>query len=105
MSHSVSREEKPSYPLAKKMINKFKILEKSIWSNKYFCKLALLDHLRECLEKDNYLKATDTPKNSIGYKNLDKELMDLKIILELYFDKSEKLYSTRLKKFISKLLK
>ncbi len=88
------------------MDSKLHQLQKSIWSDKYFCKLALLDHLRECLEKDNYLKATDTPpKNSIGYKNLDKELMDLKIILELYFDKSEKLYSTRLKKFISKLVK
>ncbi|MEI7452516.1 MAG: hypothetical protein WCK37_04960 [Candidatus Falkowbacteria bacterium] len=45
---------------------------KSKWSDKYLCKLALLDHLRECLEKDNYLKATDAPKSSEGYKNLDK---------------------------------
>jgi hypothetical protein len=33
------------------------------WNSKYLCKLALFDHLRECLEKDNFLKATDTPKN------------------------------------------
>lgn len=51
------------------MDSKLHQLQKSIWSDKYFCKLALLDHLRECLEKDNYLKATDTPKNS--FQNCD----------------------------------
>lgn len=74
-------------------------------SDKYFCKLALLDHLRECLEKDNYLKATDTPKDSEGYKNLDKELMDLKIILEFYFDGNTELYQKRLNKFLENLNK
>jgi len=74
-------------------------------SNKYFCKLALLDHIRECLEKDNYLKATDEPKTSDGYKNLDKELMDLKIILDFYFDKNEELYNKRIDKFLENLEK
>lgn len=72
------------------------------WSNKYFCKLALLDHLRECLEKDNYLKAIDAPKDSEGYKNLDKELMDLKIILNLYFSDNDELYKTRVDKFLER---
>jgi len=87
------------------MENKIIQLKKGIWSNKYFCKLALLDHLRECLEKDNYLKATDAPKNSDGYKNLDKELMDLKVILDLYFDDNNELYTQRIDKFIDKLEK
>jgi len=74
-------------------------------ANTYLCKLALLDHLRECLEKDNYLKATDAPKDSEGYKNLDKELMDLKIILDFYFDGKEELHEIRLNKFLEKLNK
>lgn len=78
---------------------------KSTRSNKYLCKLALLDHLRECLEKDNYLKATDTPKDSEGYQNLDKELMDLKIILDFYFDGNTPLYTKRLQKFLENLNK
>lgn len=75
----------------------------SKWSDKYLCKLALLDHLRECLEKDNYLKATDASKNSVGYKNLDKELMDLKIILDFYFDDNDGLHKERIDKFLEKL--
>ena len=74
------------------------------WSNKYFCKLALLDHIRECFEKDNYLKATDTPKTDKGYEMLDKELMDLKIILDLYFQDSD-WEEKRLSKFIENLEK
>ncbi len=83
----------------------FKKLKENKRSNKYFCKLALLDHIRECLQKDNYLKATDADKNSIWYQNLDKELMDLKIILDLYFDWNEKLYLKRLNKFLENLNK
>jgi len=79
-----------------------KILE-GIWENKYFCKLALFDHIRECLQKDNYLKAIDEPKDSEKYKDLDKELMDLKIILDLYFADNDNLYKKRLKKFKEKM--
>ncbi len=68
-------------------------------------KLALLDHLRECLEKDNYLKGADTPKDSKEYANLDKELMDLKIILEMYFEGNVELYEKRLDKFLQNLNK
>jgi hypothetical protein len=85
------------------MDNKFKKLLTIKWSDKYLCKLALLDHLRECLMKDNYLKATNEPKNSKKYAQLDKELMDLKIILDFYFHKNQSLYKTRLNKFWSKL--
>ncbi len=81
---------------------KIKKLKRGKWSDKYFCKLALLDHIRECLEKDNYLKAADKPKNSKGYQNLDKELMDLKVILDFYFSSSRKLYERRIKKFWEK---
>ncbi len=83
---------------------KIELLKQGKWSDKYFCKLALLDHLRECLEKDNYLKATDTPKTDSGYVNLEKELMDLKIILDFYFENSE-LYDKRLNRFIENLNK
>ena len=87
------------------MNNKIEKLKKSKWSDKYLCKLALLDHLCECLEKDNYLKATDAPKDSVEYKSLDKELMDLKIILDMYFDDKDKLYTERINKFIDNLEK
>ena len=85
------------------MSNK-KLLEGE-WGNKYFCKLALLDHIRECLQKDNYLKAIDEPKSSKKYEELDKELMDLKIILNLYFADNDNLYEERLKKFKNKMKK
>ncbi len=78
------------------MQNKIEKLKKGKWSDKYFCKLSLLDHLRACLEKDNFLKATDAAKDSIGYTNLDKELMDLKIILAFYFNGNGELYNQRL---------
>ena len=82
------------------MNDKIQQLKNGAWSNKYFCKLALLDHIRECLEKDNYLKATDEQKDSAGYKNLDKELMDLKIILDFYFAGEKDLYQKRIDKFL-----
>ena len=82
------------------MDDKYETLKQERWSDTYFCKLALLDHLRECLEKDKYLKAIDESKDSEKYKALDKELMDLKIILTLYFDDSESLESERLDTFI-----
>jgi hypothetical protein len=85
------------------MNKKIKTLSENKWSDRYFCKLAILDHLRECLEKDNYLKATDTPKDSPDYQNLEKELMDLYILLNIYFKDSPQLLETRLDKFISKL--
>ena len=78
-------------------------LLKGEWESKYFCKLSLLDHIRECLQKDNYLKAVDEPKDSEKYKDLDKELMDLKIILDLYFADNENLYEKRLEKFKEKM--
>lgn len=87
------------------LAEKYEQIKKGKWANKYFCKLALLDHIRECLEKDNYLKATDTPKDSEGYNNLDKELMDLKIILDLYFVDNNGLFETRIGKIYDKLEK
>lgn len=85
------------------MDNNILKLKKGKWTNKYFCKLSVFDHIRECLEKDNYLKAIDAPKESEGYENLDKELMDLKIILECYFYDMDELYKKRIGKFISHL--
>lgn len=85
------------------MNEKLKQLKQGKWSDKYFCKLALLDHLRECLEKDNHLKAIDAPKDSDGYKALDKELIDLRIILELYMEGKEDLFEARLDKFLANL--
>jgi hypothetical protein len=73
------------------------------WHDVYLCRLALLDHLHECLEKDKYLKATDAPKNGEGYVALDKELADLKIILDLYFYNQPELLLQRQAKFLSKL--
>ncbi len=84
---------------------KFKKLFDLKWSDKYFCKLAILDHLRECLEKDNYCKSMDIPKTDIAYQNLDKELMDLKIILDFYFNEGGDLYEKRLDKFIENIKK
>jgi len=86
----------------KKMEEKIKYLIEEFWHDKYVCKLAILDHLRECLEKDNHLKALDIPKTAIEYKNLDKELMDLKIILDFYFVDNQELYIERINKFMEK---
>lgn len=46
------------------MEKKLKALQKGKWSNKYFCKLALRDHVRECWEKDCHLKSINAPKHS-----------------------------------------
>ena len=75
------------------------------WSNKYFCRLNILDHLRECVERDNYLKGTNTPKTDEKYLSLDKEFTDLKIMLDLYLDSMNDLYTARLNKFYEKLEK
>ncbi len=85
------------------MKEKLKLLHEKKWWNKFLCTLSLFDHIRECLEKDNYLKAIDAPKNSEGYKNLDKELMDLKIILGFYFEEEDELYKKRIDKFMENL--
>ena len=75
------------------------------WSDKYLCRLCVLDHLRDCLEKDNHLKATDSPKDSAGYMALDKELMDLRIVLELYFAGRDELADQRLDKYLANMNK
>lgn len=75
-------------------------IKAGIFSDRYVTKLAILDHLRECLEKDNYLKAIDANKNSNEYSALDKELMDLNILLEIYFSTNDELRTDRIKKFL-----
>ncbi len=82
------------------MDSKIQILIQNGWNDKYLCKLAVLDHIRECLEKDNYLKATDIPKGDAGYAALDKELMDLNILLNMYFADDTNLREARIEKFI-----
>jgi hypothetical protein len=57
------------------------------------------------MEKDSYLKSVDEPKDSEKYVAFDKELMDLKIILNLYFNDNETLESERLGKFVKNLEK
>jgi hypothetical protein len=80
-------------------------LKAKFWGNKYFCKAEILNQVRACLELDNYLKATETPKADPMYQNLDKELMDLKIMLDFYLSDNPSLYQTRVEKFYSKLEK
>ncbi len=74
-------------------------------SNTYVCKLAILDHIHECIAKDTHLKAIDAPKYSEWYQALDKELMDLKILLDMYFYNKTVLYQQRIEKFIQHLNK
>jgi hypothetical protein len=57
------------------------------------------------LKKTIFSKPQTPQKTDEGYKNLDKELMDLKIILDMYFHESENLYEARLDKFIENLSK
>ncbi len=83
------------------MDSKIQILIQNGWNDTYLCKLAVLDHIRECLEKDNYLKAADIPKGDASYAALDKELMDLNILLSMYFADSADLWETRIEKFIA----
>jgi hypothetical protein len=75
-------------------------IKAGIFANPYVAKLAIFDHVRECLEKDNYLKATDTKKGSEGYMALDKELMDLSILLDVYFAEAAELRAARIQKFL-----
>lgn len=85
--------------------NMLEALRTGFWGNKYFCKSEVLNQIRACLELDNHLKATETPKMDPMYQELDKELMDLRIMLDFYlFDKPD-LYQKRVEKFYSKLEK
>ncbi len=76
-------------------------ITKGIFSDRYIAKLAIFDHIRECLEKDNHLKAVDAEKTSAGYVALEKELMDLQILLEVYFTGAEELKGARIQKFLA----
>jgi len=75
-------------------------LYKDAWHSKYLCRMTILDHIRECLERDNYLKARGISKESKEYRLLDQEMMDLKIALDFYFKKEEKMYLERINKYV-----
>jgi hypothetical protein len=80
-------------------------LKSKFWGNKYFCKSEVLNQIRACLEIDNHLKASETPKTDPMYQELDKEMMDLKIMLDFYLSDNPELYEKRVEKFYSKLEK
>lgn len=80
-------------------------LKSKFWGNTYFCKSEVLNQIRGCLELDNHLKATETPKSDPMYEQLDKEMMDLKIMLDFYLSDKQDLYQARVEKFYEKLEK
>jgi len=75
-----------------------------IWNNKYVQKLGILDHCNEILTIENEIKRKKN--NNVNISDLeysfDKELMDLKIMLDKYFEIEYNLKEERLKRFEEK---
>lgn len=75
------------------------------FKNKYFRRLSIIDHLRECLQRyDKYKLSGREEKESLEYE-LDKELMDLLILLEVHKieHKTHLIYKERIERFLEKI--
>jgi len=90
-------------------ISDLKILFDEKWNDKYLNLLAISDHLTECKLKYEAYKLEsinkDFTKEELKYE-LDKELMDLKILLDLYTNNNlvnRNLYNKRIERFLEKL--
>jgi len=90
------------------IILKFNTLLNSKWKDKYLNLVAISDHLTECKLKYEAYKLDsinkDFSKEELKFE-LDKELMDLKILLDIYvYNNSMKdLYNKRIERFLEKL--
>lgn len=81
--------------------------ENPLKTSAYCRRLAIVDHIRECLQKYDTYKAIESDISSLrnfSKKVLDRELMDLYILLEWEFDTQEgmKLMRQRLDRFEEK---
>ncbi|MDP2947178.1 MAG: DUF3850 domain-containing protein [Nanoarchaeota archaeon] len=78
---------------------------KKEWKSDFFVKLGIYQHLVECKQKFEFTKnhaVLDLSKEELKYE-LDKELADLKVLLDIYV--KEEMYKERLEKFIKNLEK
>jgi len=86
----------------------YKELEEEIkkaWKDDYFISLGIYQHLVECKQKFEAVKnhaINSLPKDKLQLE-LDKELADLKILLDIYV--KESMINERLKKFQEKINK
>lgn len=85
-------------------LNEIRTIEK--FKDNYVLKLAITDHIDELKHKDTYMKMKDIPKGRNDHRdNFEKELADLYILLDVYFNKNvmnASLVDIRADKIISK---
>lgn len=73
------------------------------FKDKYFRRLSIVDHLRECIQRyDKYKLSEKDKRESLEYE-LDKELMDLFILLEVHKSEHKILYKKRIERFLEKI--
>jgi len=86
-------------------IEKMKMI-KEHWKEDYFISLGIYQHLVECKQKFDAVKnsaiISDFTKEQLQFE-LDKELADLKILLDMYV--KQEMFSKRINKFIEKMKK
>jgi hypothetical protein len=84
------------------VMNNKKDLIKNRFEDKYLLKLAILDHIKEIYLKDKYMKATDistsNEKERLQFA-VEKEMMDLKILLDVWAEDKKELKDKRIDKF------
>jgi hypothetical protein len=79
------------------MDSELKIIKKN-YENEYFNMLAIIDHINECQALYYKVKLKETNPNE-----LEKELMDLFILLNLFKDNNQDLYKRRVLRFFEKI--
>jgi hypothetical protein len=76
---------------------------KKAWKNDYFAKLGIYKHLIECKQKFDAVEnhsISNMSKEELQ-KELDKELADLKILLDIYV--KEETFQQRINKFLENI--
>lgn len=81
-----------------KRLSDIKRIFSSKWSDEYFLKLGIFDHLHEVVALMNKWKLNKTAENEQAFS---KELMDLFILLLLWHKDEDLLFNERLDKFLS----
>ncbi len=81
------------------MLDKLDKLKQGKWQNEYLLSLAIISHVREVLLLSDYATVHKTAENLFA---VDKEMMDLFILLQMWANDNPELLEARLEKFIKK---
>lgn len=81
-----------------------------VWNSDYVCELGILDHCKEILVLKDHIRIdkskpkTENNRTELAYaeEQLIREMADLKIILDKYFEERQEYIDLRLKRFAEK---